>query len=338
MSWFTRPKRYTVIGKSAEGVEGKEGKEQAEPAAPLAKKKDIPSGVMTKCLGCGELLYTKNLESNDSVCYHCDYHFRMGARQRMRLTTDVDSFRELDKGLVSNDPLHFLDYQKKVEIARKKTGLDDAVITGYAEIRGKRCLLAISDFSFCGGSMGSVVGEKVTRAIERARDEKLPAVSISAGGGGARMQESMLSLMQMAKTSAAVANLKNAGIPFISVFTDPTMGGVAASYASLGDILIAEPGAMVGFAGARVIEQTIGRRLPEGFQRAEFLLEHGMLDMICHRSELKDTLGQLLDILWYARRGRRAATPESTVETPEPSEAEQSRRAREVLYLKNASA
>lgn len=302
MTWFSRPKRYTKLGQP---------QPQAQAPAPEPephKKKDIPEGVMTKCPGCGELLYTKNLEeNNDSVCYLCDYHFRMDARRRLAQLVDAGSFVELDATLVSGDPLRFLDYARKVEATRKKTGLSDAVVCGQGSIRGKPCVVSVSDFNFMGGSMGSVVGEKVTRAMEHALEARLPLVSVSAGGGGARMHEGMLSLMQMAKTSAASGRLKEAGIPFISIFTDPTMGGVAASYASLGDVLIAEPGAMIGFAGPRVIEQTIHRRLPEGFQRAEFLLEHGMLDMICHRSELKDTVGGILDILWYARPALKVA-------------------------------
>ncbi len=292
MTWFSRPKRYTKLGQP----------QTKPPEGEPPKKVDIPSGVMTKCPGCGGLLYTKNLEeNNDSVCYLCDYHFRMDARRRLALLVDAGSFIEMDGHLVSSDPLRFMDYARKSEAARRKTGLGDAVVCGQGEIRGRKAVLSVSDFNFMGGSMGSVVGEKVTRAMEHALEVKLPIVSVSAGGGGARMHEGMLSLMQMAKTSAAAARLKEAGIPFISIFTDPTMGGVAASYASLGDVLIAEPGAMIGFAGPRVIEQTIHRRLPEGFQRAEFLLEHGMLDLICHRSELKDTIAELLDLLWYAR-------------------------------------
>ncbi|MBE7560025.1 acetyl-CoA carboxylase carboxyltransferase subunit beta [bacterium] len=300
MTWFSRPKRYTKLGRTQ------------PPEAEPPKKKDIPEGVMTKCPSCGQLLYTKNLEeNNNSVCYLCDYHFRIDARRRLALLVDAGSFVETDAGLVSADPLRFLDYARKVEATRRKTGLADAVICGVGEIRGRRAVVSVSDFNFMGGSMGSVVGEKVTRALEHALEAKLPAVSVSAGGGGARMHEGMLSLMQMAKTSAAAGRLKEAGIPFISIFTDPTMGGVAASYASLGDVLIAEPGAMIGFAGPRVIEQTIHRRLPEGFQRAEFLLEHGMLDMICHRSELKDTVAELLDLLWYARAALAAARAEA---------------------------
>jgi acetyl-CoA carboxylase carboxyl transferase subunit beta len=302
MSWFTKPKRtYTKL---------------------TVKKIDIPSGVMQKCPSCNELLYTKELEKNNQVCPQCDHHFMLASGLRIALIADDGAFKPFETNMRSKDSLGFLDYSKKIIKTMDKTGLDEAVQCGYSRIGGIECVLCVSDFTFMGGSMGSVVGERVTRGMERALEERLPFVSISAGGGGARMHEGMLSLMQMAKTSTAVAHLKKAGIPFISVFTHPVMGGVAASYASLGDVMIAEPGTMIGFAGPRVIEQTIHRRLPDGFQCAEFLMEHGMLDIICHRNELKNTLGQLLDILWVARRAADIIRDEEN---------------REVVYIDNSA-
>lgn len=241
-------------------------------------------------------MYSKEIDRNLKVCPKCDYHFRITAKERIELLVDPGTFSEFDGQIQSEDPLSFKDSQKyrdRVKTARKKTGLNDAVISGTCTLDGVNVVLCVFDFFFMGGSMGSVVGEKVTRAVERAIDERCGLVVISSSGG-ARMQEGALSLMQMAKTSAALARLRRERLPFISVLTDPTTGGVTASFAMLGDVNIAEPKALIGFAGPRVIEQTIRQELPEGFQRSEFVLEHGMIDRIVNRKELKKTIVNLL--------------------------------------------
>jgi acetyl-CoA carboxylase carboxyl transferase subunit beta len=264
------------------------------------KKKDIPEGLWTKCEGCGEVLFNKNLDENLSVCQKCDYHFSLVASERIALLVDKDTFREYDPLMVSVDPLGFKGpktYKDKLAADQASTGLKDAVITGEGLIDGKKTVLVVTDSRFIMGSMGSVVGEKITRAIETATKSKLPLVIISGSGGGARMYEGMFSLMQMAKTAAALKYHNKAGLPFISVLTNPTMGGVMASFAGLGDIIMAEPKALIGFAGPRVIEQTIRQKLPPGFQKSEFLLEHGLIDMIVHRKSLKETISKLLDYL-----------------------------------------
>ncbi|NOQ51536.1 MAG: acetyl-CoA carboxylase carboxyltransferase subunit beta [Desulfuromonadaceae bacterium] len=267
--------------------------------ASVAKKKvQMPEGVWTKCKNCQEIIYAKEIERNLSVCPKCDYHFRIGARERIDLVIDEGTFVEMDAEMNSVDFLDFKDskkYKDRIKAAVKKSGDGDAVVCGTGELDGLSVVVAVFDFSFMGGNMGSVVGEKITRAIEKGLETKAP-VMVFSSSGGARMQESILSLMQMAKTSAALAKLKAAGIPFISVLTDPTTGGVTASFAMLGDLNIAEPRALIGFAGPRVIEQTIRQTLPEGFQRSEFLLEHGMVDMIVPRSEMKQRLSQILHI------------------------------------------
>jgi len=258
----------------------------------------MPEGVWTKCKNCQEIIYGKEIERNLNVCPKCDYHFRISARERIALVLDEGSFVEMDSAVKSVDFLDFKDskkYKDRIKAAVKKAGDGDAVICGSGTIDGLPAVLAVFDFSFMGGSMGSVVGEKITRAIEKGLETKTPVLVFSSSGG-ARMQESILSLMQMAKTSAALAKLKAAGIPFISVLTDPTTGGVTASFAMLGDINMAEPRALIGFAGPRVIEQTIRQTLPEGFQRSEYLLEHGMVDMIVSRKEMKARLSQILRI------------------------------------------
>ena len=263
------------------------------------KKRDMPDGLWEKCPSCGEILYRKELERQQSVCRSCDHHFRITAEEYIDLLADRGTFIEIDRGLVSGDPLDFRDskrYRERVRAARKKTGRNDAVITGTARMNDRAVALAVMDFRFMGGSMGSVVGEKIARLARRAIDEQLPFLVLNASGG-ARMQESILSLMQMAKTSAAIARLSRAGIPYISILTDPTTGGVAASFAFQGDVIIAEPRALIGFAGPRVIKETVGEELPEGFQRSEFLLEHGMIDRICSRREIKETVGFVLDSL-----------------------------------------
>jgi acetyl-CoA carboxylase carboxyl transferase subunit beta len=262
------------------------------------KKVQMPEGVWTKCKNCQEIIYTKEIERNLNVCPKCDFHFRISARERIDLVLDEASFVEMDANMQSVDFLDFKDskrYRDRIKASVKKSGGGDAVICGEGTINSLPVALAVFDFSFMGGSMGSVVGEKITRAIERGLERKIPVLVFSASGG-ARMQESILSLMQMAKTSAALAKLKAAGLPFISILTDPTTGGVTASFAMLGDINMAEPKALIGFAGPRVIEQTIRQKLPEGFQRSEYLLEHGMIDMIVPRREMKERLFQILRI------------------------------------------
>jgi len=270
----------------------KERPEGAAPETPVKKVK-IPEGLWVKCDNCKEIIYRKEVEKNLKVCPKCDYHFRISASERLHYLVDEGSFLEVEDGLSPKDFLGFKDYRDKLKSNRKKTGLKDAILSGEAKIGGRPVSVVIMDFSFMGGSMGSVVGEKIARAIERAIEKRTPFVSV-ASSGGARMQEGILSLMQMAKTSAAVARLGKEGLPFISVLTDPTFGGVTASFAMLGDIIIAEPKSLIGFAGPRVIEQTIKQQLPPGFQRAEFLLEHGMIDAIVPRRDMLATLGKIL--------------------------------------------
>ena len=261
-----------------------------------SKKVTVPEGLWIKCNNCAEIVYSKEIDRNLKVCPKCDYHFRITAKERIDLLVDPGTFTEFDGQLQSEDPLGFKDSQKyrdRIKTARKKTGLNDAVISGICTLDGVQVVLSVFDFFFMGGSMGSVVGEKITRAAEKAVEEKCGLIVISSSGG-ARMQEGALSLMQMAKTSAALARLRRERLPFISVLTDPTTGGVTASFAMLGDVNLAEPKALIGFAGPRVIEQTIRQELPEGFQRSEFVLEHGMIDRIVNRKELKKTLVNLL--------------------------------------------
>jgi len=264
------------------------------------KKKDMPEGLWKKCNGCSQSLFHKTLEENGNVCPKCNYHFPLTSLERIKMLADDGSFNEIYKDMSSLDPLEFIgskSYPDKLAEEQKETGLTDAVLVGDAVIEGKPCVLAVTDYRFMMGSMGSVLGEKVTRAIERGIEKKLPVVIVSTSGGGARMQEGMLSLMQMAKTSGALERLKEAGLPFISVLAHPTMGGVMASFAGLGDITIAEPGALIGFAGPRVIKQTIKQDLPKGFQTSEFNLTHGMIDMVVERKDLKATVAKLIGYL-----------------------------------------
>lgn len=264
------------------------------------KKKDIPGGLWTKCGGCGEIIYNKALQENLKVCPKCDYHFVIGARERVDITIDKDTFKEFDKDITSADPLGFKGpktYKNKLKEDQNATGMKEAVIYGTGKINGANAVLAVTDSRFIMGSMGSVVGEKITRAAELAIERKFPLVIISGSGGGARMYEGLFSLMQMAKTSAAISRLHKKGNLFISVLTHPTMAGVMASFASLGDIIMAEPKALIGFTGPRVIEQTIKQKLPEGFQRSEFLLEHGLIDMIVSRPQMKETISKILEYL-----------------------------------------
>jgi len=261
------------------------------------KKKDLPGGLWLKCKQCGEIIYKKELDRNLYVCWKCGYHFRMIAKNYIKLLSDDGNFEEFNENIKSEDPLRFRaakKYSDQLKASIKKTGTNEAVLTGFGRIESRRVVLVVMNFSFIGGSMGSVVGEKIARATDVAIKESLPLIIVSASGG-ARMMEGALSLMQMAKTSAYLAKLSNSGLPFISIVTNPTTGGVSASYAMLGDVIIAEPGALVGFAGSRVIKQTIGQDLPEGFQTSEFLLEHGFIDAIYPRSELKEKLALLLD-------------------------------------------
>jgi acetyl-CoA carboxylase carboxyl transferase subunit beta len=261
------------------------------------KKVKIPEGLWVKCDSCKEIIYRKEIEKNLKVCPKCNYHFRISAKERIQYIADADSFVEFDGDLTSNDPLKFNDkvsFMDRLNDNRAKTGLNEAIIDGYATINSRPVILAIMDFAFWGGSMGSVVGEKFARAADAAFEQRAPLVSVSASGG-ARMQEGMFSLMQMAKSSAAIARLKDTDILYISILADPTFGGVTASFAMLGDIIMAEPRALIGFAGPRVIEQTIKQQLPENFQRAEFLLEHGMIDMVVERKDLRDTVHKIIE-------------------------------------------
>ena len=276
MAIFGRPK-YTVV---------------------RVRKKDIPEGLWTKCEECGEIIYNKALEEDLKVCPKCQHHFTLTAQERIQQLLDPGSFQELDSQLRPTDPLGFKGpktYTEKIQLDQAATGLPEAAVSGEGKVETHSILLVVTDSRFIMGSMGSVVGEKITRAVERSMHRHLPLVIVSGSGGGARMYEGMFSLMQMAKTSAALAAHHQAGVPFISILTNPTMAGVMASYASLGDIILAEPKALLGFTGPRVIEQTIRQRLPEGFQRSEFLLEHGLIDAVVHRKQLRPTLAKLLE-------------------------------------------
>lgn len=281
MSIFSKPKYSTVV----------------------VKKKDIPKGMWTKCPLSGEIVFNKELEDNQMVVPKSGYHFPIGARQRIAGLFDEDTFAESDASIRSADPLKFVDSQKysdRIKKYEKESGLVEAVVCGTGDIHGIEVAVAVMDFRFCGGAMGSAVGEKITRAIEIALKKKIPCLIFSASGG-ARMQEGIFSLMQMAKTSAALGRLAEAKLPYISILTHPTMGGVTASFAVLGDINIAEPGALIGFAGARVIKDTVKQTLPPGFQTAEFLRAHGLIDQIVGRLELRDRLRDILHALYLKK-------------------------------------
>jgi len=263
------------------------------------EKRVQTEGLWVKCEGCKQTLWKKDLENNFQCCPKCNYHFKLGSRARLEILFDDGKYTEHDSKLITTDPLGFKDtksYRDRIKKAEKETGLTDALLTGEGLIEGKPVMICAMEFRFIGGSMGAVVGEKITRAIDRCIAQKLPLVIVSCSGG-ARMMEGAISLMQMAKISAGLARLDEIRKPFISVMTDPTTGGVTASYAMLGDLNIAEPGALIGFAGPRVIEQTIKQKLPEGFQRSEFLLAHGMIDAIVPRKELKGYLAKSMDFL-----------------------------------------
>ena len=273
-------------------------------------KREFPPGLWTKCEACGQLLYNKALEQELKICSKCEFHFPLTAPERLALLIDAGSFEEWDADLIAVDPLRFQGpkaYADKLKEERQRCKLNDACITGQGRLDGHAIVFGVTDSRFMMGSMGSVVGEKLTRAIERATELRHPLVIVSGSGGGARMQEGVLSLMQMAKTSSALMRFDEAGGLFLSVLTHPTMAGVLASFATLGDLIIAEPKALIGFTGPRVIEQTIRQKLPEGFQRSEFLLEHGLIDMIVHRRELKTTLAKLIDSLLPQKEGRMLA-------------------------------
>jgi acetyl-CoA carboxylase carboxyl transferase subunit beta len=281
MAWWSRQKK----------------KPQAGAGAP--RKRSVPEGLFQKCDECGETLESEKVKQALSCCYKCGHHFVLPTEERIKLVCDPGSFREEDTRVQPEDPLAFVDSKKygdRLRAAQKQVGVADAFREGLARIDGREVAVGFFVFEFMGGSMGSVVGEKIARLFERALERRCPAIVFNASGG-ARMQEGILSLMQMAKTTAALARLKEAGLPYISVLLHPTTGGVAASFAMLGDVIVAEPRALIGFAGPRVIEQTIRQKLPEGFQRSEFLLEHGMVDLIVERKELKARLGQLVELL-----------------------------------------
>jgi acetyl-CoA carboxylase carboxyl transferase subunit beta len=276
-----------------------ESERQNEEGTAAGAKARVPSGVWVKCRACGESLFAAELERNLMVCPKCDYHFPLGARKRVEMLADEGTFVEYDAGLKATDFLSFADkkpYNKRLTEAVNKTGIEEAVVAGLAALDGMPISLAAMEFGFIGGSMGSVVGEKVTRAFKRGVDGGLPVV-LAAASGGARMQEGCMSLMQLGKTNAAAAALADAGLPYIVVISDPTMAGVMASFASVGDVIISEPNALMGFAGPRVIMETIRQELPPGFQRAEFQLEHGFVDAVVHRREVRATVAELLRIL-----------------------------------------
>jgi acetyl-CoA carboxylase carboxyl transferase subunit beta len=263
------------------------------------ERKEVPSGLWLKCDECGEILYKPELEKNCWVCAKCNFHFRIGSRQYLDLLLDEGSFVEEDAQLAPTDPLHFRDskrYPDRLADAKRKTGMNDAILAGRATIKGIPISMAALEFGFMGGSMGSVVGERIARVIVRAVESRRAVVTLSSSGG-ARMQEGIFSLMQMAKTSTALAQLADAGLPHVSILTHPTTGGVTASFASLGDVILAEPKALIGFAGPRVIRETINQELPQGFQRSEFLLQHGFVDRVVPRRDLRDELAQILAFL-----------------------------------------
>jgi len=301
-------------------------KKKRQPRLPAPQKRTtVPEGMWLKCAHCGQIIYKKEVLRNANVCPKCNYHFRIRARERLQGLFDNSMFEELDTEIVSSDPLKFKDtksYRDRLKQYRERVGNSDAVISARGTMGGRPIYICSMEYDFMGGSMGSVVGEKITRGCERALKDKTPLVIISASGG-ARMQEGILSLMQMAKINSAIARLKEAAVPYFSILTDPTTGGVTASYAMAADLIIAEPRALIGFAGPRVIEQTIKQKLPEGFQRSEFLLEHGMLDMIVERAEMRDVLIRCMRLLdprfdeaVESLRARRGSTTDSIASPP----------------------
>jgi acetyl-CoA carboxylase carboxyl transferase subunit beta len=301
MAWFKKARKPIAVSKS--------------------KSSRVPEGLWVKCAGCAQAIYNKDLAGNLNVCPKCGHHFRMGAAERLRLLFDDQQWIEYDKDLVSTDPLQFKDtkpYRTRLEASIEATGLKDAIIVASGRIEGIETMVGAMEYSFIGGSMGVVVGEKITRGIERAIERRCPVVIVCCSGG-ARMMEGALSLMQMAKISGALARLDRARLPYISILTDPTTGGVTASYAMLGDLNIAEPKALIGFAGPRVIEQTIRQKLPEGFQRSEFLLDKGMIDLIVDRREMKALIARTLRFMGAAANvPAPAAFDQSNVAEPAP--------------------
>lgn len=283
-NFFKKTKYITVSQQSLRKTEEKSD-----------NKPSIPDGMWVKCETCGKVLYKSDLDENNKICNDCGHHFRLRARERINITIDKDTFREFDYNMTSDNPIGFEGYEEKTKKMRNQAGINEAVITGTGKVSGTEVVICVMDSNFMMGSMGSAVGEKITRAVEKAIELKLPVLIFTASGG-ARMQEGIFSLMQMAKVSSAIGRLGKEGLLYITILTDPTTGGVTASFAMLGDIILAEPGTLVGFAGKRVIEQTIRQELPEGFQKAEFLLEHGFIDRIVPRSELKGTLKKILTI------------------------------------------
>ena len=307
MSWLTRARKGINIFKPHE--------EGDRP-----KKREIPENLWSKCPSCGDLCYHKELAGNLWVCFQCGYHYPIDAMRYFELLLDEGSFEETHTGMVSKDPLNFRDtkkYKDRIKQSREKTGREDAVITGLGRVEGMPVALAVMDFKFMGGSMGSVVGEKIARCMKDAVSQQIPMIIVSRSGG-ARMQESILSLMQLAKTSAMLARIAQDGLPYISILTHPTTGGVTASFAMLGDVNLAEPKALVGFAGPRVIKQTINTDLPEGFQSSEFLLEHGMVDRIIHRKDFRRELSDILAFMW--KDGERFRVGDTSAEGSEADE------------------
>ncbi|GAA0178153.1 acetyl-CoA carboxylase, carboxyltransferase subunit beta [Clostridium sediminicola] len=292
---FKKTKYITLKKDEIENTQDSEVKVITKEKKNTDAKPNIPNGLWIKCNDCGEVLYKKDFDVDKKICVNCGKHFRMDARERISSIIDEGTFEEFDKNMKTVNPLNFEGYENKVDNYKKKSKLEEAVVTGCGKINGKNAVIGVMDSNFMMGSMGSVLGEKVTRAIEYATQRRLPVIIFTASGG-ARMQEGIFSLMQMAKTSAAIAKHGESGLLYIPVLTDPTTGGVTASFAMLGDIIISEPNALIGFAGKRVIEQTIKQKLPEGFQTAEFLLEHGFIDKIIPRTEMKETLASIIEI------------------------------------------
>ncbi|MBU3218763.1 acetyl-CoA carboxylase, carboxyltransferase subunit beta [Clostridium algidicarnis] len=287
MNLFKKRKYITVSNLNLENSKDK--------AQQLENTSNIPEGMWVKCEGCGKVLYKKDVEKKNKICIYCGYHFRMTPKERIELTIDKGTFEEFDKDMKASNPLDYPKYEEKIFKMEQKTGNNEGVVTGKGKIQNEDTVIAVMDSNFIMGSMGTVVGEKITRAIEYATLKKLPMVIFTASGG-ARMQEGIFSLMQMAKTASALGRHNESGLLYITVLTDPTTGGVTASFAMLGDIILAEPDALVGFAGRRVIEQTIKQELPKEFQKAEFLLHHGFVDKIVKRDELKETLGRIIKL------------------------------------------
>ena len=298
-----------------------------------SKKPEVPEGLLKKCNACKSAIFAQDVKNADYICPKCHNYFRIHARHRIEMVADEGSFEEWNTDLVTRNPLHYKGYEEKIKMMQEKTGLDEAVLTGSALVHGIKAAIGVCDSRFIMASMGEVVGEKITRMVERATEEKLPVI-LFACSGGARMQEGIVSLMQMAKTSAALKRHSDAGLLYISVLTNPTTGGVTASFAMLGDVILAEPGALIGFAGPRVIEQTIGQKLPQGFQRSEFLLEHGFIDRIVERKETRTVLGNILQ-MHHTAQNPVIQKPVQTVEKEQQSVQEKDAWERVTISRKN---